>query len=300
MSASLPGPLAAIANIFRDPPPEHVFEVSPECLSYVRPSTPEQIQYRELPAGVVQVSPLKDNLLNPVAFKQAILQLTSGLPASKKPRPAALILPDFAARLQVLDFDTFPSNPEEQQALVRFRMKKTIPFDVESAAVSYYLQPSSSKKIEVVAALMSLEITGRYEAPFRECGFHPGLVTTSALASMDMMPNSGLNLVAKLSGGSLTVMVLDGPSLRLVRCVELEEGTLDELSSLIYPTLIFVEDELKRRPEQMLLCGFGADTAAVAAQWQQELNIPAQALQARFGTLLRWNAGLLGYLEGVK
>ncbi|MBS1835435.1 MAG: hypothetical protein JST65_22145 [Acidobacteria bacterium] len=302
MSASLPGPLAAIANIFRDPPPEHIFEVSPECLAYVRPAAPEQIQYRELVPGTVQVSPLKDNLADPLAFKQAILHLTSGLPASKKPRPAALILPDFAARLQILDFDTFPSNPEEQQALVRFRMKKSIPFDVESAAVSFYQQPSSvsSKKVEVVAALMSLEITGRYEAPFRECGFHPGLVTTSALASMDLLPTTGLNLVAKLSGGSLTVMVLDGSSLRLARCVELEEGTLDELSSLIYPTLIFVEDELKRRPEQMLLCGFGAETASIAAQWQHELSIPALPLQSRFGAPLRWNAGLLGYLQGVK
>lgn len=300
MSASLPGPLAAIANIFRDPPPEHIFEVSPECLAYVRPAAPEQIQYRELVPGTVQVSPLKDNLVDPHAFKQAIVHLTSSLPASKKPRPAALILPDFAARLQVLDFDTFPSNAEEQQALVRFRMKKTIPFDVESAAVSYYQQPSSSKKVEVVAVLMSLEIAGRYEAPFRECGFHPGLVTTSALSSMDLLPTTGLNLVAKLSGGSLTVMVLDGPSLRLARCVELEEGTLDELSSLLYPTLIFVEDELKRRPEQMVLCGFGADTANIAAQWQQELGIPAIPLQSRFGLPSRSNAGLLGYLQGVQ
>jgi type IV pilus assembly protein PilM len=299
MSAPLPPALAAVANIFRDPPPEHIFEISPECLSYVQPGSPEQIQYRELPPGAVQVSPLKDNVVDPLAFKQAILQLTSGLPASKKPRPAALILPDFAARLQVLDFDTFPSNAEEQQALVRFRMKKTIPFDVESAAVSYYQQPSSSKKVEVVAALMSLEITGRYEAPFRECGFHPGLVTTSALSSLDLMPTTGLNLVAKLSGGSLTLMVLDGPGLRLVRCVELEESTLDELSGLIYPTLVFVEDELKRRPEQLLLCGFGSDTANIAEQWQHELGIPAVPLQSRYGALSRSNAGLLGYLQGV-
>jgi hypothetical protein len=34
---------------------------------------------------------------------------------------AAVILPDYCARVAVLDFDAFPDDPEEQQALVRFR-----------------------------------------------------------------------------------------------------------------------------------------------------------------------------------
>ena len=53
-----------------------------------------------------------------------------------------MILPDYAARVSVLDFDSFPSTPEEQLSLVRFRVKKTIPFDIDSAAVSYYVQPA--------------------------------------------------------------------------------------------------------------------------------------------------------------
>jgi type IV pilus assembly protein PilM len=248
----------------------------------------------------VQVSPLKDNITDPEAFTQAVASFANGLPPAKKPRPAALILPDFAARLQVLDFDTFPSNAEEQHALVRFRMKKAIPFDMESAALSFYQQPSSSKKVEVVAASMSLEITGRYEAPFRACGFHPGLVTTSALAALNLAPLTGLNVVAKLSGGSLTVLILDGPSLRLVRCVELEEGSTGEMAAILHPTLVYVEDELKRRPDRLLLCGFGPDTSRLAADWQHEFGLPAEGLQSSFGTPARWNVGLLGYLQGAK
>jgi type IV pilus assembly protein PilM len=292
--------LESIARLFRDPPPAHIFEVSPQCLAYVRAESPQDIQYREFAPGVVKVSPLKDNIQQPEAFTRAIESLSSVLPPAKKPRPAALILPDYAARLQVLDFDTFPSNPEEQQALVRFRMKKSIPFDVESAAVSYYQQPSSSKKVEVVAASMSLEIAGRYEAPFRAAGFHPGLVTTSALAALSLAPREGLNMIAKLSPGTLTVLVSDGDSLRLVRCVELEDGSLDELTALMHPTLVYVEDEWKRRPDRLLLCGFGPDTQQVAAVWQQELGVAAEVLQSNYGTPTRLNAGLLGYLQGAQ
>ncbi len=31
-----------------------------------------------------------------------------------------LILPDYAARVSVLDFDAFPTSPEEQLSLIRF------------------------------------------------------------------------------------------------------------------------------------------------------------------------------------
>ena len=52
--------------------------------------------------------------------------------------------------------------------LVRFRVKKTIPFDIDAAALSYYVQPHSGKgKIEVVAVTVGLEIVSRYEALFR-------------------------------------------------------------------------------------------------------------------------------------
>ena len=49
----------------------------------------------------------------------------------------------------------------------------------------------------------------RYEAPFRAAGFHPGYVTTSALAALNLVPDSGVTVFAKLSGHTLTVVVLD-------------------------------------------------------------------------------------------
>ena len=289
----------SIARLFQDPPPAHLFEISPQCLAYARPSAPQDIQYREIPLEAIMVSPLKDNVRDPEALTSAIEAFAAPLPPSKKPRPAALILPDYAARLQVLDFDTFPSKIDEQNALVRFRMKKTIPFDVESAAVSFYQQASSGKKIEVVAALMSLEIVARYEAPFRACGFQPGIITTSGLAALDLAPTTGLNVIVKLTGSTLTILVTDGAGLRLSRCVELEEVSLPEMTALVHPTLVYIEDELKRHPDQILLCGFGSEAMATAVQWRQELGVPVEILTSRFGAPGRANAGLLGYLQGV-
>src|ERR1044072_7912060 len=69
----------------------------------------------------------------------------------------ALIIPDYCTRISVLDFDDFPKDAKEQLALVRFRMKKAVPYDVESAAVSYWAQSApnkdNAKKFEVVVVV---------------------------------------------------------------------------------------------------------------------------------------------------
>ncbi len=39
----------------------------------------------------------------------------------------------------------------------------------------------------MLAAVMSSEIVEQYEAPFRAAGFHPGLVTTSSLAALNLL-----------------------------------------------------------------------------------------------------------------
>jgi len=41
-----------------------------------------------------------------------------------KRRGAAVILPDYAARVTVLDFDSLPSIEDEQLSLVRFRVQE--------------------------------------------------------------------------------------------------------------------------------------------------------------------------------
>src|SRR5664279_4487868 len=81
----------------------------------------------------------------------AAVRSLAGTQAARKRRDIALILPDFSARISVLDFDSFPKDPKEQASLVRFRLKRSVPFDVESAAMSYWAQNGEKGKTDVVA-----------------------------------------------------------------------------------------------------------------------------------------------------
>jgi len=192
----------------------------------------------------------------------------------------------------LLDFHSFPTVAEEQLPLIRFRVKKTIPFDIDSAAVSYCIQPGGKKKVEVVAVTVALEIIARYEALFRNAGFQPGEVTTSALAALNLYEGEGVAVLAKLTGSLLTVMVLSGDTLKLFRCVTLEDVTEQEILAVLHPTFAYVEDELGSPARKLILCGFPQGALS-------GLKCEIEPLRSRFGSPGPFNAGLLGYLEGV-
>lgn len=290
--------MSLLANLLKDPPPAYAFELSESGIAFARVAEPARVNFTPFEAGVLLVSPAHDNIQQPQVFEQRIHTIAP--PNGHRRRRAALILPDYCARVAVLDFDDFPSAPEEQMALLRFRIKKSVPFDVDSAVISYAMQPrGTAAKVEVLAAVMAAEVVARYEAPFRSAGFHPGMVTTSSLAALNLCRPDGISMLVKLNGRVLSVLVLEGKTIKLARCVETDAASREEIESVLHPTVAYVEDELKSSPQRIWLCGFGTEGNDLAAQWKAEWRVEVEALQSRFGTPGRNDAGLLGYLESV-
>jgi type IV pilus assembly protein PilM len=287
------------SQLWRDPPPAYAFEITEAGIAWAKVGGGPEIEFQAFEEPMLTVSPVRDNIQRPemLAAKIATLVPANG---SRK-RRAALILPDYSARVAVLDFDAFPQDQEEQRALVRFRMKKSVPFDADTAMVSYFAQPNAGKgkKIEVVVAVMAAEIATRYEQPFRAAGFVPGLVTVSSLAAANMIEPDEVTILVKLSGRTLSALVLSGSILKLVRCVEMLEVTQDEIESVIYPTLAYVEDELATRSKRILLCGLGMLGERLSHLWAANWDVAVEILRSRFGAPGPNNAGLLGYLESV-
>lgn len=287
--------LDSLKALFQDPPPEFVFEISASGIAMSRTRPPAVVQWADLPAGALEPSPVKDNMIDTAAFAQAVARL---VPATSKRgrRGAALILPDNAVRLAVLDFETLPEKHEEREALIRFRLKKTLPFDVDEAALSWHLQVGGKEKgSKVVAVVTPAEIVIRYETAFRMAGLHPGMVTCTPLALMDLLPTNGYFLVAHKTDGALTVLAMRDGILILARTLELVPNTadpLDEISTDLYPTLVYLEDQAGGRPERLLLLGFGEESDAASTQLSIELDIPVDSLDEP-------HPGLAGYLKSL-
>ncbi len=290
--------LERLKSFLRDPPPGMAVEISEAGIAAARTGARAELEFQPLKSGTLAVSPLKENVIDPDDFSAAVRAL-AGTQAARRRKDVALILPDFSARISVLDFDSFPSDAKEQGALIRFRLKRSVPFDVESAAMSYWVQPAANKKVDVVVVMAPLEIVARYEAPFRAAGMNPGLVTTSSIAALELAPESGLSVMAKISGRVLTVLVRDKGALKLTRCLELQSAGLADVEAVLAPTCVYVEDNLGGRPEKLMLCGFGARTDEAERRFAEALGVTAEPLRSPLAVPGENNAGLLGYLRSI-
>ncbi len=290
--------LEKLKGLLQNPPPAIVFEISEAGIAAARIGTRTEMEFQPLKNGTLTVSPLKENVVDPDDFMMAVRAL-SGTQAARRRKDVALILPDFSARISVLDFDNFPPDAKEQASLIRFRLKRSVPFDVETAAMSYWVQPGPNKKIDAVVVMAPLEIVARYESPFRTAGMNPGLVTTSSIAALELATESGLSVMAKLTGRVLTVLVRDKSALKLVRCLEMPSAELEDVAAVLVPTFVYVEDSMGGRPQHLMLCGFGARSEEAARRFEEELGVRVETLQSPFGIPGENNAGLLGYLQSV-
>ncbi len=294
--------LDRLKSLLQEPPPSMAFEISEAGIAMARIGGHTELDFLRLKPGTLAVSPLKDNVADPDEFTLAVRSLAGGAkpaPASRRRKDIALILPDFCSRITVLDFDSFPSDTKEQASLIRFRLKRSLPFDVESAALSFWAHPGAHKKVDVVVVVAPLEIVARYEAPFRAAGMNPGLVTVSSIAALELAPGDGLSVMAKMSGHVLTVLVEAQDALKLVRCLELPSASLDDIAGVLLPTFVYMEDNLGGKPERLALCGFGAQTDEAQRRFQEELGVTVEPVRSPLGTPGENDAGLLGYLRGV-
>src|SRR3954463_1366212 len=126
---------------------------------------------RRLATGTLSAGLASPNVLQAEALRQAISGVLSTVAGNSKDIIA--IIPDAAARVLLLDFENLPDKHEEASAVIRFRVKKSLPFDVEHAALSSHLTAGNGM-LKVVAALSPQAVVQEYETAFRDCGYAPG------------------------------------------------------------------------------------------------------------------------------
>src|SRR5581483_8413201 len=136
---------------------------------------------RELAPGSVVPDLVENNLRQRAAVRAGIESALGGV--AGRSRDVIAIVPDASVRIMLVEFETLPSDHEEALGVVRFRLKKSLPFDVEKAKVSYHAQKVKDE-VKVVAAVALGSVVEDYEAAFRDAGFSPGVVLPSTLAAL--------------------------------------------------------------------------------------------------------------------
>jgi len=223
---------------------------------------------RGLPAGVVVPNFAGDNVQQASALATTLRSVLAE--AGAHGSDVSVVLPDAAVRVMLLDFDTLPEKQQEAGPLVRFRLKKLLPFDADRAALSYQVQRGTP--IQVVAAVADSGVVTEYEDAVRAAGFNPGVVLPSILAVLGAVDTSAPTLVVKAESGTTAIAVLDQGEIRVLRTLETvtaASATPQRLAEDIFPSLVYFQDEYSSQVTRFVLGGTAATNELRMALEQQ-------------------------------
>jgi type IV pilus assembly protein PilM len=286
--------------------PSLACEIAPDRVIAARVSDSGQVlelcSTSELAPGCVVPDLTENNLRQRSSVVSALRDALGSV--GGRSRDVVAILPDAAVRVVLLDFETLPSKREEAEGVVRFRLRKSLPFDVDKAKVSYQAQTSPTG-MRVVAAVALNSVVEEYEAAFVEAGFSPGVVLPSMLAALGGAPAEHATLVVKVDVRTTSIAILDNQQLLLFRTLENTRGVAisgEQLAEDVYPSVVFFQDTYSTNIGQIFVAGvsdMAGASPALHAQTGAEVRelVKASQLGLGGGSIPKWRmAGVVGAL----
>ena len=197
--------------------------------------------------------------------------------------------------MAILDFEEFPANHGERLSLLRFRLKKTVPFHIDEAQLSYSIQRDQPGHIEVLAVTVARPILVEYETLFVEAGLRVGMVVPSLLAALTFCGQSHQGIRCSLkppkppcpwASSKRAVSAWCGALILALRNWRGTARSNSPVFPILRQTLAFAEDQLGQPVNRAMLCGFGPETNTLGERIEEEFGIPFTFVKSRFGPAL--------------
>jgi type IV pilus assembly protein PilM len=194
----------------------------------------------------------------------------------------SVVIPDDSSRIAFITAENLTGSQEDRETFVRWKLKKTVPFDVDSAKVAYrVLGPHSGKEgkgIDVMVALSPKSIVQEYEELLEKLDLHAGLIMPSTLAVLNLggAPPED-SMFVKIAPGSISTTIFQNQRPRFYRRV----GEIP-LYDAVYPTIMYYQDKLEGTGlGSITLCGYESDSRLDIADLQNKLGIPVRKVEPK-------------------
>jgi len=226
------------------------------------PGQPAVYAFQPFAPGVLQPGIGEPNLRAPEAVSAAIRAALDQV--SPRTHSVTVIIPDTVVRVFVLDFDSLPAKQADAFPVLRFRLRKMVPFEVEHAGISYQILSDKKDDTKVLAAVIPGAILAEYEAAVRAAGYEPGAVLSSSLAALEAVGAGDSTtameavLIANLSPVALTTSITSGQDLLLYRTLDLPEDPaahVEEVRRGVAVAAAYYEDKLGAAPTSLHFAG---------------------------------------------
>ena len=265
------------------PHPPIAIEIASDRISgarFTRAGSLDGFAVEALPPGALTPSAVETNIVNAAAVRTAMQGICERLRA--KNEVAALLLPDTVIRVFVQHFDQFPRSAKEAIPMLRWKLKKSVPFEVDETLISYMRQAPREGGVDVVTALGRLRIVREYEAAAEQCGLQPGVVLSASLAAVALLADQRPALLARVSGTALTTAIVREGVLCGYRCTELpatvSQLTPQMLLDEIYPVAAYYQDTWREGIHSVRVAGMGSRLPEFVPPLEEEFHCQVTSL----------------------
>jgi len=266
------------------PRPLLACEITPQYVAAARwtrrGNSLEGFAVEPLPEGAIVPSAIETNLVAAASVSAAVSYVLKRLEA--RGQEIALLIPDPVIRVFVLHFDSFPRSPDEAIPMLRWKLKKSVPFEPEETLISYMRQAPRDDGVDIVTALARLRIIKEYEQILTAAGMVPVVVMSSSLAALPLLEDHRPTLMARISGTTLSTAIVRESILCGYRCTDLPvaaaqlspQALLDE----IYPIAAYYQDSWSEGIQSVRLAGLYERMEEFRPVLETELRCPVGSL----------------------
>lgn len=183
-----------------------------------------------LPADAIKFALREQNVLTPSLFVDVIRE--TYLRLLTKTKHVSVSLPDTTGRVILMDLETRFKSRDEGADIIRWKLKKSFPFNISDAHLDYQLlEEKDSGEISLLVSIIARQVVNQYEDLFVEAGLEPNCIdfTTFNLYRLfsGRLSISENTAFMTFYGGMVTILVFYAGVLSFYRSKEIPGGTLE-------------------------------------------------------------------------
>jgi type IV pilus assembly protein PilM len=242
--------MSLVSTLFRSSRPSVAVDVGASRVVAVRlgAGSPPAASYavETLPPGAVVPSLMTPNIVDETTVADAV---SRALEAVGRPRRLALVVPDAVAKVSLIRFEKVPTSGHDLEALIRWQMRKSLPFRVDEGQVTWADgQSLDAGGREFIVAVARREIVAQYESVVSRGGSHVGLVDLATFNLVNLVlaqdaPDDWLLVHVAADSTTLAIVRRGQVIFYRQRGADAEES----LEDLVHQSAMYYEDRLAGR-----------------------------------------------------
>lgn len=219
--------------------------------------------FAPLPAGTLQFSRREPNVGNPQVFVAQVREAHGRL--LTKQRTVSVSLPDATGRVVLLDLEARFKNREEGLDIIRWKLKKSLPFDISQVHLDFQtLAEKENGAVSLLVSLISRPVVTQYEELLLEAGLEPKFLDFTSFnlyrlfaPRLEISENGAF---VTFYGGAMTVLIFYGGVLSFYRTKE-TVGEAQNLYREVNSSFLVYSDRYPGQTVGEVFCMAGASDA---------------------------------------